>query len=539
MIRHWQRLLRAEWCFVLLCAIFAIAASMAVCTWFAHQINPDATSYFTIAEKYARFDMRHAINGYWGPLFSWLLVPAVWVGLGPELDSIAKLILVAAGVGTLGLLYYFLRSHGASRTLGNGICVALMPMLFGWVALGAVSPDLVFTFLIVGFAIVLERFWVQPSRNAGFLLGAIGALMYFTKGIGLYLFVVVMGCVAIWQWWRTRNYRQVVRRFWPVAVSCGLLVVPFIVVLSLKYDQFTISTTGTYVQRVFGPAMRGEHLMLSKGPLAPPNETAHTIWEDPSAMLPSMPVWNPFSPAGNRMYFLHDVVWRNVDVTIQAIKDAGAFSAVAVVAMIAGCVARGSTRFRRSQRLLAMIAGVLAVAYVMVYTEPRYLWPVLILAVMAFGLWLVQMERKGLLGRAQIVLAVCGIVAVVLPPMIPKLHDLRASSSDLYRQATQDLRRHIPAHARVIADNFIEYHTCYYLDLRCFAVLQTPPVGGEADYYARLKVAGVTHFVNYHSRDADPRLRAFIDSHFTKTATIRSRTVHPLTPVLITVYRLR
>jgi len=44
------------------------------------RLTGDATLYLSIAEKYIRGDFSNAINGYWGPLLSWLLVPLLYIG---------------------------------------------------------------------------------------------------------------------------------------------------------------------------------------------------------------------------------------------------------------------------------------------------------------------------------------------------------------------------------------------------------------------------------------------------------------------------
>src|SRR4051812_42197638 len=36
--------------------------------------NPDSFEYITIAQKYSSFNLHDAVNGYWSPLISWLLM---------------------------------------------------------------------------------------------------------------------------------------------------------------------------------------------------------------------------------------------------------------------------------------------------------------------------------------------------------------------------------------------------------------------------------------------------------------------------------
>jgi 4-amino-4-deoxy-L-arabinose transferase-like glycosyltransferase len=529
-------LIKQERLFVLLCVLFLGITTLFSATWFAHQINPDATSYFTIAEKYAHFEWAAAVNGYWGPLFSWLLVPAVWLGI--PLEVAARVATTLAGIGLLILAYYVLRVRGnASRTLALAICLIMAIMTFSWILLGAVSPDLIFTFFTVLCTVLLLRFLDKPDRSGAIALGVTGALLYFTKGFGLYLFIAVVGLTMAGWWWQRRQsgWRAALRPWIPVWLVFFIMIAPFAAALSVKYNQPTLNTTGAYVSRVIGPATLGGQPMLSRGPLEPPNRSAASIWEDPTLMTPLMPDWSPLESADNRSFFWHKVIWRNLNVSLETIQKAGALAGTAVVVMLAGCLGRKN---RREFVIFSLTSLVLTAGYALILTEARYLWPMLVLAIISLGVWLARLEQKQLLSRLQITLAAAAIGLLMLLPLPTPMRDSRLSAQEMHAQA-QAIGRFIPQQSRAIADNFMEYHTCYYLELRCYAVLETPPEGQEAAYAARLKATGITHFINYHSRDTDPRFMHFIATYFEETGAVRMQTRHPLTPVLVTIYRLR
>lgn len=44
------------------------------------RFSADSTLYLDIAEKYLRGEFDDAVNGYWGPLLSWLLIPFLYLG---------------------------------------------------------------------------------------------------------------------------------------------------------------------------------------------------------------------------------------------------------------------------------------------------------------------------------------------------------------------------------------------------------------------------------------------------------------------------
>jgi hypothetical protein len=161
----------------------------------------------------------------------------------------------------------------------------------------------------------------------------------------------------------------------------------------------------------------------------------------------------------------------------------------------------------------------------------------MVLSLMGLGLWAVRLEQKRLLGGLQAILASVFIAWLYLSLLPAKLQDAHLSATEFYAQA-QAVKSHQPSNSKVIGDNFIEYNACYYAHLRCYAVMRTPSPGEADAYYQQLKDAGITYFVDYHSRDADPGLQAFLQEHFTKTNTIVTPHTHPLTPLSVTIYRL-
>jgi len=527
---------RKEWAVTFLCLAFIVIAGCIACMWSPHQLNPDATAYFTIAQKYAHLDIKGALNSYWGPLFSWLLVPSVWLGIG--LDAAARGISVLAAAATIILMYNFWRARGLHRTIAVSICLVAATLFTGWVLLGATSPDMIFTLIVALLAVCADRFVAVPSMRHGIWLGCTGAALYYAKGFGLYLFVAVIVGMALWQWWQA-DQRKARRQLKPAIITFALLVVPFMGALSLKYHQPTINSTGAYVHRAFGPEVLGGQPMLTQGPLQPPNDTATTVWEDPSRLIPLMPDWNPLQSRGYLSYFVHKTVQRNFIVTLESINDMGALCVAAVLLLLLGCLARGPGQtHRREYVLLTSLSVVIVGGYALVLTEPRYLWPVIVLALMGMGLWATRLEQKRLLNGAQALCASLIIGWLYLLPLPARLQDAHLSSTEFYIQA-QDMRPYLPSHTKVIADNFVEYNACYYLNLHCYAVLQTPKPHEEAAYFQQLKAADIEYFVDYHTRDTDAPFQAFIQKYFVKTNTVSTPHTHPMTPAIVTLYRLR
>ena len=59
------------------------------------RLNTDAIAYMRVAEYWSNGNFGLAVNGYWGPLLSWLMVPFLWLGVEPLLAG--KLSMLISG----------------------------------------------------------------------------------------------------------------------------------------------------------------------------------------------------------------------------------------------------------------------------------------------------------------------------------------------------------------------------------------------------------------------------------------------------------
>ena len=516
--------------FVILCVLFTVVTTILSCTSFAHQINPDATSYFTIAEKYAHFDIRHAINGYWAPMLSWLLVPAIWMHL--EVDITARLIDILASLGILAVVYRFLLHRGASRHVGFITATFLALNFVDWILIGPVTPDLLFSFFVLLFILGCDAFLTKPGTRNGVLVGISGAAMYYTKGFGFYLFIAIIALLFLWQTWQSRKHlMSVIKAYIPVIAIFLVLTLPFIILISIKYGYPTVSNAGAYDHKVFSPAMQGGQPMLTSGPLAPPNPTADTIWEDPSKMIKLMPSWSPLQSSLDLSYFVHQVVENNLGVSLEAMYGFGAAAIAGVLLSIVGCLQKKN---RQLYLLFVLVGAIEVIGYSVIYTESRYLWSIALTASIAFGLWLSQLETRRVFNNRQVIVA-CGILFVILfVPLIGHVQQAKVGSSRSFEQAVA-IGEFIPRGSRAIGDNFALYYPCYYLQLHCYSVLETPLPGTGPAYAQLLKNDGIAYYIDFHTRDNDPRLTAFVSIYFRKVGN-----VNPIPPDgPITIYKLK
>jgi hypothetical protein len=507
--------LKRHWFIVLLCVGFAAVSAACILIWYRYQLNPDATSYITIARKYAHGDFRHAINGYWGPLISWLLVPAIWLHIEPIIA--AKLI--AAGAGTIALIvvYRFLSERNVKPIITWISCLGLAIFFLEWTTVEAITPDMLLSLLIVLFAVRLADFLQQPTRNRALILGSIGALMYYAKGFGFFLFIATVAFVAAWQWWRTdRNLLRVIKRYLPMAIIFLVLVLPFIALISVKYHKPTINNAGTYDQHAHGYYGAREASILpiiaTAGPLTPTNSTAINAWEDPTPLTYKVPGWSPIGSKAEFKYFIFGTIGKNLDNIIRYTYDEGPFVVLGVMVLAIGCWQRKQQQYFA---IFALVTALMAGGYSLVLSEGRYMWPAFILGTMAAGLWAGNLEKRKLLNQPQ--LLVGGALLLVLAA----LNTGQIVAKDTYvnrdsAHVSQQLHSVIPVGSNVLSDYFDgSYRVCYWMNLHCYNVLDPPATNTQA-YYKLLAHDHINYLIDYHTKDTHPQYASFVQSYYTQ-----------------------
>jgi len=133
--------------------IYAISGLFFV-YFYRYQLDPDGVSYISIAQKYAAGDFRDAVNCYWPPLLSWLLVPFLLVGI-PSLVS-TKLLSLCIGlfalIGLRSLCYKFEMPETIRRVVIFSLVIIVLQF-----AMWIFTPDLLLTCILLYYLNVIFR----------------------------------------------------------------------------------------------------------------------------------------------------------------------------------------------------------------------------------------------------------------------------------------------------------------------------------------------------------------------------------------------
>ena len=246
------------------------------------QIDPDGISYMNIAHLYASGDFHDAVNGYWGPLFSWLLVPFLRVKFQPLLAS--KVLALLIGFCTLLALRKLSYRFALNDQVRMMVFLAAIPMLLAFTFIGLSGADLLLLCTSLSYFSYIFDADYSKKATQGCIIGVLGALMFFSKSYGLYFFLVsfsLFTCISFFKSKNRQEHRNVV-----ITTILGLLIFLilsgiWIYFISQKYQHFTISSSGVHNMQLDSIGSRGQP-MLYQGLLPLSYPAAVSAWDDPT-----------------------------------------------------------------------------------------------------------------------------------------------------------------------------------------------------------------------------------------------------------------
>ncbi len=435
-----------------------------------YRINNDAVSYISIARKYAQADFRHAVNGYWGPMFSWLIVPAIWTNSEPTVYIRVLQVLLSV---LLVWFVYLLVLH-AVRTKWPPLLAAISTAALSleWALYGPITPDLLSCLLAVILLYLFVKY--RPSTasiKANILIGALGALGYYAKSVGFIFFV------CVWLAWVIADYLfprgaskeqsfkqavlQTIRRAWISLTVFLVIALPFIGAISMKYQQLTISTSGVQNFRLYGPESNG--WPYRDIVIAPHNDTAVSAGED-SSTIP-LPHWSPLESRQNLYYFLR-LVYRNILTTITLL-----FATIPMLATLSllSLLERTNRERNRMKSILFVGAFTVTAVYWLTAVEARYI-QLLFITLTVFA----ALFAHSFLRWNKTKFALVGMICIFATPTVLGIQRIRSDvgvRKELFTESNA-LASVIPEGTRLVSDDPLSLYVCHFTGCQYYGVIK-------------------------------------------------------------------
>ena len=356
---------------ILFSSLFYFILAITLTFFYRFQINPDGVSYISLSLKYIHLDWNNSINGYWGPLFSWLLMPLIILGIKPLLATkILSLIigyLVFIQSNTLLILF------DVDKIFHN-YTLPTLAIIIIYFSLITISPDLLFVLLILIYLNIILRGNYFINKRLGYLCGTIGGLLYLTKSYGFPFFLCHYFIFNLYSYLSKMKYRKIIIYNFSKGLFIFILISSvWVALISCKYGYLTIGTAAKYnnfliIENVY-PNLH--HPMHYIGLLSPPNETAISIWEDIGVIN-----WETWSLFDSLELFKHQIsiILQNILFSFYLIITFSFFSPFILFISFSQVIKNKSLPDLQKIIHTLLIIIILYSGYLFLIVDRRYIW---------------------------------------------------------------------------------------------------------------------------------------------------------------------
>lgn len=449
-----------------------------------NQINPDGVSYIQTARQYAEFDFKTAINGYWAPLLSWLLVPFIWLNIDPLYGfRVINILLVLLIV--IASLYILNKKRRVSKPeqIAQFTYLSSFGVLLSTWGSSVVSPD-----LLSGVALTLVLFCVYKYKEKNtvarsILLGLALALLYFSKSVGFYISIVIVLSLISYELYTNKKTSK------PTLLATAIFLFfscIWISLISIKYHSPTISTASSYNFALIGPD-RPPHPQTTQGYVPTRNQDDVWAWDDPSYF--NLPSWKITE---HKTYYLHFIL-SNFSQTITFFLSSTLLVFFGIFAV--------STKLKKKNLnlvgyLLALLSLVVIAAYSVLAVDARYLWLVLI-PLIVYGLSVLPKLSKSISAHLILVLIFIFSVSSLIIPF----------QSGKQNQHLLDGVRYVSEQSNSIVQKsstiagYDMYSYCYFSKTRCVGFYKlTDDRAKNNEIIQKMKENSISYYVEFSAR---------------------------------------
>lgn len=451
--------------------------------FYQYQINPDGISYIAIAEKYLAGNFADAVNGYWMPLYSWLLTPFLALGIFPLLA--AKILALIIGMLTLIGARWLASRFALAELTKNILLLALIPLLI-FFAFNRVTPDfLIASVLVFYLAAIFNPDYANGKYDHGLLCGALGSLAYLAKGYGLPFFLAhffALNSLFYFTATARAEKKNVLKNFAGGLIVFFIISGPWIFLISQKYGRITFNTAAGYNYAV----VESGNVFYNRALLAPPNATATSNWEDPAyfdvtrvinrgaaartpAKAPrdttnqsedaSKKIAAPkpdLKRTSNKFLALFKktaLLKRNLAPARAIFQAISGFSFIILLAAIWFCRPLRREKLRRSIFYALLTLAIYSSGYMLIAVEDRYFWiaAVLLMMIAAYFFDALLKLNNSLFHRAATVVMLAAVMFSFCKLPVDFLLRNKGMSRQFY-ELSQKLQREYAIHGNVASD---------------------------------------------------------------------------------------
>lgn len=483
---------------------------------YQYETGNDLISYINIACLYLEGDIPNAINGYWSPLLSWIVLPFLWIYGSSPLNALYAYHISQIVIGLFTLIGAFflssrLRLNDVWRTL---VLLSVLPFII-CLALTSVQPDfLLICILLFYFYVIFDEDYPK-NLSHGVVCGVLGSITYMTKSYALFFFLghfTIFNILHYFNNFTSIDKKRTVTNFFVGLVVFLVISGLWVGVISTKYNDFTYSTSSKFNHAILGPESPG-HPTSWPGLITPPYQKAVSAWDDPSLL--KVESWNPFESINHILYQL-SLIKKNL---IDLIGIYISFTILSLIIIPVGIILSIMSlkkplnwkKILKQKELIYLLTTILIypMGYLVLTLEARYVWIVyILLLLMGLNILKQLFQKKYFTKSCKIVLTTLLIVSFLILPIngIIYYYDMDKSLVDI----SNGLKEIHPIHGNIASNGNMRnggykqsLYLSYYLESRYYGF--TDDISG-LELKKQLDNHEINYYILWENYYADPQL---------------------------------
>jgi hypothetical protein len=305
-------------------------------------MGADGVSYLDLGRAFWTGDWNAAINGYWSPLYAFLLGVAVGISHVPlhwesNLVHVVNFLIFVLSMAAFDVFLVELsRSRGdahdsgvrnasagdsevrplpnwAMRAIGYSLCLYAGLV---WISIGSVTPDQCVCVVAYSVAAMLLRMQREPTGWSSYVaLGALLGFGYLTKAVLLPLGLISLAATPFLLSRSRPNERFAARFARPAVAACtfAMIAAPQVLALSRAKGRFTTGNTAKIAYAEMVDGVRRDGFWRGEGNLGTPKHPVRKLWDRPEVFEFAAPVGGTYPPWYDASYWLDGLAPR-VDI---------------------------------------------------------------------------------------------------------------------------------------------------------------------------------------------------------------------------------
>ena len=473
-----------------------------------YHLGADGISYIAIAENYLNGDYVNAINGYWSPLYSWLMTPVIYFGFELQYAGyVTRFVSLIVGFFTIIGLNGLSSTFNLNNTIKRALLFTSIPLIL-FFAIRYDTPDLlVVCILIYYFSIIFKKNYSHSWVN-GALCGFLGGIGFLSKTYVFPFFIAHFFILNAIYYFKGLKLRKThVKTNFIIGLVFFLMISGiWMGTISAKYDKLTIGTSTDYNHAIIGPEYQ-KHPVYFVGLIKPPNPNATSTWENPSIV--KLKDWSPFESLKYFEFQLNIIHKNFLKTIIIIITEFYSILSLAIIIVSLYFISKPNTKKCFKERLIYLMITIFIYSsgYLLIFVEERYLWPMIIL-IMFCGFYLINsIQTKVVSVKFRNIALILLLISFILVPTYELVTYPNTDTSDY--TLSKILRNEYGIQGNIASNNHWEntLGVSYYLNSKYYGLpkninnsdeLQKELEASNIDYYFVWGDTGNAHLSDYN-----------------------------------------